>query len=88
MNGEESDTLWFYRTPHGLCVVVPITRTNKGVPSRVAVDPPEGGVTAQSFIMCEQEKSVSISRFRRLKGAVNEATLRRVQELVGKFVDR
>lgn len=42
----------------------------------------------QSFIMCEQEKSVSISRFRRLKGAVDEATLRRVQELVGKFIDR
>lgn len=78
----------FNRTPHGLCIVVPITRTNKGVPSHVAVDPPEGGVTAQSFIMCEQEKSVRISRFRRLKGTVDEATLRRVQGIVGKFIDR
>ncbi len=78
----------FNRTPHGLCIVVPITRTNKGVPSHVAIRPPEGGTTALSFIMCEQEKSVSLSRFRRLKGTVDESTLQRVQEIVGKFIDR
>ncbi|MGI8484423.1 MAG: type II toxin-antitoxin system PemK/MazF family toxin [Thermomicrobiales bacterium] len=78
----------FNSLPHTLCIVVPITRTNKGIPFHIPVFPPEGGMVAPSFILCEQERSASITRFRRRMGSVDESTLRRVQELVGKFIDR
>jgi len=74
--------------PHSLRIVVPITRTNKGIPFHLPIAPPEGGLIAPSFILCEKEKAASITRFRRLMGTVDASTLQRVQELVGKFIDR
>ncbi len=77
----------FNRTPHGLCIVVPITGTDKGVRAHIAVSPPEGGLTKPSMIMCEQEKSLSVTRLRRRMGTVNADTLALVQATVALFVD-
>lgn len=77
----------FNRTPHSFCIVVPFTRTNRGARSHVLVVPPEGGLEAPSFAMCEQEKSLSISHFRNVKGEVDKVTLQTIQEMVGMFID-
>jgi len=78
----------FNDTPNGLCIVVPITSTNRGIRLHVPIDPPEGGLTSRSVIMPEQEKPVSVLRVKKYRGVVAEGTLRRVQALVGMFIDR
>jgi len=78
----------FNRTPHTFCVVVPLTRTNRGIPSHIPVHPPEGGVRDISFIFCEQVKSLSVTRLRQRIGVADHATVERVQAMVGMFIDR
>ena len=78
----------FNQTPHTLCILVPLTSTNRGIPSHVAIYPPEGALRDTSFALCEQVKSLSVSRLQRWLGTVNEATAERIQEMVGMFIDR
>jgi len=74
--------------PHGLCIVVPITGTQRGVASQLDVAPPEGGLTKPSVILCEQVRALSLLRFRRKRGEVTGDTLQRVQAVVGAFIFR
>lgn len=78
----------FNREPNGLHFVVPMTRTDRGLRFQVVVNPPEGGLTNQSVIMCEQAKSTSIQRFVRYRGRLAPATVERVQAVVAGFLDR
>ena len=48
----------------GLVIVVPLTRTDRTIPSHVEINPPEGGVRERSFAMCEQVRAVSVERLR------------------------
>ena len=78
----------FNRAPNGLHFVVPMTSTDRGLRYQVPVDPPEGGLTARSVIMCEQAKSTSIQRFIRYRGQLTPETVERVQAMVAEFLDR
>jgi mRNA interferase MazF len=78
----------FNRTPHTFCILVPLTRTDRGIPSHLRILPPEGGLRYVSFALCEQVKSLSVSRLNRRLGAVDRVTVERVQAMVGLFVDR
>lgn len=69
----------FNHGPAGLAVVVPLTRTDRGITLHVPVQPPEGGLRAASFAMVEQVRSVSTDRLVRRRGRVEVATLRAVQ---------
>ena len=53
----------------------------------VKIEPPQGGLTKTSLAMCEQERSQSIDRFRRLKGTVTAETLHSVQRIVAELID-
>ena len=79
---------FFNRTPHTFCILVPLTRTDRGIPSHVPVRPPEGGLRDVSFVLCEQVKSLSVSRLHRRLGTVDQSTVERVQAMVGLFIDR
>jgi len=74
--------------PHELRIVVPITGTDRGVVTHLPIEPPEGGLTKASVIMCEQVTAQSVLQFRRKRGEVSQETLHQVQELVGMFIDR
>ncbi len=78
----------FNRTPHTFCILVPLTRTNRGIPSHIPIHPPEGGLRDVSFVLCEQAKSLSVSRLHRRIGRVDPSTVERVQAMVGLFIDR
>jgi mRNA interferase MazF len=78
----------FNRLRNDLHIVVPLTGTDRGLAYHVPITPPEGGITKPSLIMCEQEKSQSIDRFLTRWGMANEQTVRRVQAIVGAFIDR
>jgi mRNA interferase MazF len=74
--------------PHGLRIIVPITSRNRDVVLHYPVDPPEGGLTIPSVIMCEQVVAQSLQRFRRKRGEVTAETLAAVQAIIGMFIDR
>lgn len=78
----------FNTTPHGLCLVAPLTGTFRGVPSQIPIAGPEGGVTKSSVIMCEQVRSVSVLRLRRRRGRLSPELLEQVQATVAMFIDR
>lgn len=78
----------FNTTPHTFCIVVPFTRTFRGIPSHIRVDPPVGGLTARSYLLCEQAKLISVTRVRRMMGSIDAALIDHVQEMVGRFIDR
>ena len=78
----------YNRTPNGLLFIVPITGTDRGLRFQLKIDPPEGGLTKPSIIMCDQARTQSVLRFRRLRGRVSDQLLRMVQELVEEMIDR
>lgn len=65
----------FNHGPAGLVVVLPLTTRARRIPSHVPVDPPEGGVTARSFVKCEDVRSISRARLSQRWGTVSTATL-------------
>src|SRR5262245_41696285 len=70
----------FNKGPAELVVAVPITRTDRRIRWHVQVNPPEGGLVAESFIQCENVRSVSRARLRRLRGRVSANTIQQVED--------
>jgi mRNA interferase MazF len=70
----------FNQSPSGLIVVLPITSKYKGIPFHVEVNPPEGGLTVQSFIKCEDVRSISVERLTNKLGIVSQQILVEVEE--------
>jgi mRNA interferase MazF len=63
----------------GLITVLPITSQPKRMPpSRVRVAPPEGGLRLESWVICEQVRTVSKQRFSSRLGVASAATMRAV----------
>ena len=65
--------------PTGLAVVVPLTTRIRGLPLHYEVSPPEGGLTADSTILCDQIRAFSLDRFQRYRGQVEQETLDQVE---------
>src|SRR5712692_7366109 len=57
-----------------LVVVIPITRTQRRVRWHVQANPPEGGLVSESLIQCDNVRSVSKTRLKRLRGRVSAST--------------
>ena len=71
----------FNKGPAGLVMVLPITRTDRGIPAHVAVNPPEGGLTTRSFILCDGIRSVTKRRLGpNAWGNVSPQTMAKVEE--------
>lgn len=65
----------FNHGPAGLVIVLPLTRTHRGLPIHVEVSPPDGGVRDRSFVMCEAIRSVSKDRLRELWGSLSPVAM-------------
>ena len=78
----------FNLVPNGLYIVAPITGTDRNIRYHVRVAPPEGGLSKPSVIMCEQTRAQSERRFLRRRGEVSPEIVRRVQVMVGAFIER
>ncbi|MGH2559744.1 MAG: type II toxin-antitoxin system PemK/MazF family toxin [Thermomicrobiales bacterium] len=70
-----------------LCIVVALTRANRGLPNHVPVPPSEGGLSAPSVIQCEQIRIISYDRLQRRRGAVSRSTLRAVASRLQLLLD-
>jgi mRNA interferase MazF len=70
----------------GLCMVVPGTRTYKKRPGRIAVPKGEGGLTDETYLLCDQLRTVSTVRFFRRIGAVDPKYVKQVLTQVHYFL--
>ena len=71
----------FNHGPAGLVFVLPLTRTDRRIPIHVSIDPPEGGVSARSYILCDAVRSIAKDRLgSRPWGSVSGTTLRKVED--------
>ncbi len=61
-----------------MCIVVPFTRTDRGTPVHVRVDPPEGGLKAVSFALPENVRSISRERLAKRLGALRDDSLEEI----------
>jgi mRNA interferase MazF len=67
--------------PGNMVTVLPITSKPRQLPSRVRI-PPEGGITRESWVICEQVRTVSTRRLESRLGAIKPATLLAVEDAV------
>ena len=63
------------RSPLGLSLAVPLTRTDFSNALHLGIAPPEGGVRDRSFAMPEQLRALSHERVTRRMGELRGATL-------------
>lgn len=77
----------FNRGPANLVVVIPITSRERRIRSHVSVQPPEGGLTMPSFIMCEQVRVFSTERLHRRRGVVDSRTMTLVEDRLRVLLD-
>ncbi|NMG19674.1 type II toxin-antitoxin system PemK/MazF family toxin [Brasilonema bromeliae] len=70
----------FNQGASGLVVVLPITSKEKGIPFHVELNPPEGGLKVQSFVKCEDVRSISVDRLEKRWGTVSPKTLTAVED--------
>lgn len=69
--------------PAGLVTVLPVTsKMRHGIPSRIAMKPPEGGLTMPSWIIAEQVRTISTLRLERRLGVVRPVTMSAVDDVV------
>jgi mRNA interferase MazF len=69
----------FNHGPADLVVVLPITSKSKGIPFHVSIKVPEGGLKLESFVKCEDVRSISKERLSQKLGAVEVKTMESVE---------
>lgn len=70
----------FNQGPAGLVIIAPVTRTERGIPLHVRINPPEGGLSHVSFAMCEQVRCVSLQRLGGRCGMLRDETMRAIED--------
>ena len=77
----------FNRSAAGLVMVLPLTRTHRGIPFHVEVRPPEGGLRSTSYVLCDQIRTVAKERLGTRRGEIAGATMHRVAERLRVLLD-
>ena len=70
----------------GLVILVPCTSKDKGIDSHVRIDPPEGGVSLPTFVMCEQIRAVSKERLIKRVGRIENERMKDVHSWLIDFL--
>jgi mRNA interferase MazF len=68
--------------PAEIVIVLPITSTNRRIPSQVCVKAPEGGLSNESYIKCEDIRSISKQRLIKRLGVVSVKTMAIVEDRI------
>ena len=75
------------QAPNDLVIAVPMTTRYRGVALHVPISPPEGGLREQSYIRCEDIRSLSHKRLRRRLGAAGGQTMASVEKALRIMLD-
>lgn len=73
---------WFNEYNRRMVLTLPITRTNRGIRYQVQIPAGEGGLNADSVIMCEQVRSIDRIRLKEKLGDASPETLAAVRRNV------
>jgi len=73
--------------PGELVVVVPVTSTDYGLRSHVAITPTASGLTHVSYARCDQVRVVSTLRIRQRRGSITHEELRTVERALRFILD-
>jgi len=76
-----SNQAWLESVPP-VVFVVPITRTHRGAPTHVEVGPGSSGLSATSYLKCEDLRVISVDRLERRFGVLDDVTLLRVETIL------
>jgi mRNA interferase MazF len=68
-------------------MVLPLTRTKRGIPFHVEVRPPEGGLRGASYVLCDQIRTVAKERLGARRGEMSETTMHRIVERLRVLLD-
>lgn len=71
--------------PADLLIILPITSTNRGIPSHISTH--AKGLNNESFIMCEQIRSVSKERMLDHIGIVEDKVLKEIEYWLSYFLE-
>lgn len=71
---------------HDLCMVVPITRTDRDLPTHIRLYAPEGGLSDNSVAMCDQIRSISLEHLRAFRGRVTHESLQTILSTLSRFL--
>ncbi len=78
----------FNHGPATLVIIAPLTRTSRGLPIHVEIQPPEGGVRDRSFVLCEAVRSISKTRLiGSAWGTVSPQTISRVADVIATLLE-
>lgn len=72
----------FNHGPAELVIVLPITKVRKNIPTHVPVPKGEAGLTEDSYIKCEDIRSISRDRLVRYLGGVTYPRIEQAQAFV------
>ncbi len=75
-------SLGTFNAASGLVTVLPVTSKPRALPTRIAIEPPEGGLPLPSFVIGEQVRTISRTRLSSRLGQVTETTLGDVETVV------
>ena len=70
----------FNRGPAELIIVAPVTSRIRGIPSHVRIDPPQGGLSRPSVVLCDAVRSISKNRLVKEWGRIPPSSLDRVED--------
>lgn len=73
---------WFNQLENSLVYIVPLTRTNRGLAYHVEVQAGNGNLPKDCVIMCDQLRSVDVSRLKKHQGLIDPSTLGTVREII------
>lgn len=71
-----------FNAASGLVTVLPVTSKPRALPTRIAIEPPEGGLSLPSFVIGEQVRTISLTRLSSRLGQVSATTLGEVETVV------
>jgi mRNA interferase MazF len=69
---------------HGICIVLPITRTKRGYPTHVELG---GSLPVMSYVQCELIRAISTDRLIRQVGAVDDVDRAKIRVILGRLID-
>ena len=72
----------FNHGPADLLIVLPITKTQRRIPTHVLIPMGEAGLTFDSYVKCEDIRSISKNRLVRYMGQVTTARIESVEKWV------
>jgi len=73
----------YNQSPADMVFILPLTRTERRLSSRIPIDPPEGGVKARSYIICDALRAISTERLgERSWGTISSSTLAKVEKIL------